>query len=88
MAGGFGRVKALPSRLAQIASVDARADVATQWSRGRGRISSTELADIVGVKVPQVQATLKALVDDGVIEPARGTGGRGFHYLPTDPGKR
>lgn len=64
-------------------AVPARASVATSWARGRGRISSTELASLVGAHSTNVQSVLRGLEDDGVLAPGRESRrGRGFFYVP------
>lgn len=64
--------------------IPARASVATSWANGRGRISSTELASLVGAHSTNVQSVLKGLEDDGVLAPGRESRrGRGFFYVPT-----
>ena len=55
-------------------------------ARDRGRISSTELASIVGAQRPNVTAVLRELEEDGLLHPAFPSGrGRGFHYLSSTP---
>jgi len=53
------------------------------WARGRGRVSGTEVADLIDVSIPTAGRRLAALAADGVLTPSRpnGTGG-GFRYLP------
>ncbi|MGO1561306.1 MAG: ATP-binding protein [Actinomycetaceae bacterium] len=58
-----------------------RAEVARSYAEARGRISSTELASLVGASAPNVGSVLKALAGDGVLEPSTPAGrGRGFFY--------
>lgn len=72
----IGRVRPLPSR----------ADVALDWARARGRISSTELASIVGAHASNVGNVLKKLEERGDLAPSRATRrGPGFSYLPVEP---
>ncbi|MBW0253129.1 ATP-binding protein [Cellulomonas sp. PS-H5] len=62
----------------------ARADVALEWARARGRVSSTELASVVGAQPTNVQTVLRGLEEAGQIEPGRPSRqGRGFFYKPT-----
>lgn len=57
------------------------------WARRRGRISSTEAADITGLTVPYCGRLLAGLARAGLLTGSRPNGrGRGFHYLPVDPG--
>lgn len=66
-----GRVRALP----------ARAEVARSYAAARGRISSTELASLVGASPSNVGSALKSLAAEGVLEPSNAAGrGRGFFY--------
>lgn len=68
-----GRPRALPDR----------ASVAMSWARRRGRVSSTEVASILGVSPPALNRLLQGLRDDGLLEPSRASGtGRGFFYRP------
>lgn len=49
----------------------------------RGRISTTELGDLVGVAANAVGPLLRSLEDEGLLTPSRANRlGRGFHYLP------
>ena len=64
----------------QRASSD-RSDIALSWARARGRISSTELASIVGAHPANVQGVLKALEERDVLAPSRANRrGAGFYY--------
>lgn len=58
-----------------------------RWARRRGRISSTEAADITGLTVPYCGRLLAGLARAGLLTGSRPNGrGRGFHYLPVDSG--
>ncbi len=58
-------------------------ECALKWAADRGRISSTEFSEITGVSTPTAGTHLKALAEDGHLEPSSKTGrGRGFHYRP------
>lgn len=58
-----------------------RAQVATSFAKARGRISSTELASLVGASATNVGATLKQLAGNGMLTPSSPAGrGRGFYY--------
>lgn len=60
-----------------------RAHVALSYAYGRGRISSSELASLVGASTPNVIPVLKELAENGDLVPSSPTGkGRGFHYTP------
>lgn len=59
-------------------------EIAKNYARGRGRISTTELASIMRQSRtgPSVRDTLKALENDGVLVPSNPShAGRGFHYI-------
>ncbi len=63
-----------------------REEIALSFARARGRISSTELASIVGASAPNVGAVLAALAEDGNLFPSRPVRrGAGFHYLADAP---
>lgn len=60
-----------------------RAQIATSWASARGRVSTTELASIVGAHATNVGAVLKSLESDGVLVPGRQSRrGPGFFYKP------
>ncbi len=64
-----------------------RERVALQWAQARGRVSSTELAGIVGGQRNNLGRVLKSLTQQGLLVPGRtGSGGPGFFYRPTEPG--
>lgn len=72
----------LSSRSKHELSIEGRRELALKWARHRGRISSSELAELAAVSVPTAGRTLSELGDDGLLMPSRKTKGRGFHYLP------
>jgi ATP-dependent DNA helicase RecG len=73
----------LADRLDRVFSVSARQTVAEEWAVARGRISSTEFADLVGIAQNNARETLKQLEDDGILAPSRENRmGRGFYYVP------
>lgn len=58
-----------------------RAEVALSYAAARGRISSTELASLVGAHSSNVGSVLKALEDEGHLAPSRqNRRGQGFFY--------
>lgn len=60
-----------------------RRDIALTYARARGRISSTELAAVVGAAAPNVQAVLKGLEEEGLLVPGRANRrGPGFFFVP------
>lgn len=73
----------LSSRMDRVRSAENRPDLVMAWARHRGRVSSSELADIGGVSVQTASAALRHMADAGALIPA-GTQrtGRGFHYRP------
>lgn len=72
----------LGSRSKSVKTVESRRELALKWVRHRGRISSSELAELCGVSLPTAGKTLSELNEDGLLVPSRETKGRGFHYLP------
>lgn len=63
-----------------------RERVASSYARARGRISSTELASLVGAYSSNVGPVLKRLEEDGVLAPSRTTRrGKGFYYRYVEP---
>jgi ATP-dependent DNA helicase RecG len=78
----------LGGRLARLASSDNRAHIATDWARARGRVSSTELRDLLGASTPIAGRVLRELELVGVLVPSRASrAGRSFHYLPARDGR-
>ena len=70
-------------RCARLQSVEGQHELLLGWARGRGRVSSTEAADLVDVSVVTAGRRLADLAADGLLAPSRPNGtGRGFHYLP------
>lgn len=55
------------------------------WAKARGRISSTEAADLTGLSTTYAGSILKSLAEHGSLKPGRdGTMGRGFYYVPAE----
>lgn len=62
-----------------------RATTALAWARARGRVSTTELASIVGANPANVSAVLRGLEERDLLAPSRpNRSGRGFYYVPVD----
>jgi ATP-dependent DNA helicase RecG len=62
---------------------EARSAMLLAWANHRGRISSTEAADLADITIPYAGTILTALAADGLIEPGRANrAGRGFFYKP------
>ncbi len=73
----------LGSRMVHFDGPEARHDLAIRWAEARGRISSTELADLTDTNPATATRTLQECEDDGLLVPSRSNRrGRGFHYLP------
>ena len=65
---------------------DRREAVILDWARSRGRVSSTEVADLTGLTVVYAGKLLASLADNGLLAGSRQKRiGRGFHYLPLHP---
>lgn len=63
-----------------------RREVAESYAKARGRISSTELASILGVSASNVGAVLKSIANQGLLQASNASGrGQGFHYRWTEP---
>ncbi len=61
--------------------VPSRTTVARRYARARGRISTTELASLVGGNASNMGTALRELEADGLLEPSSSSrSGRGFHY--------
>ena len=75
----------LANRLEPLAGREARLDTALRWARARGRVSSTELADLIGVHPSTAGRMLIGLSEEGLLTTSSDVkAGRGFHYLPSD----
>ncbi len=60
----------------------ARLGLIEEWARARGRVSSTEIADITGLSITHVGTLLVSLEEEGVLRPGReNRRGRGFYYV-------
>lgn len=77
--------KQFTSQLAGLNTSTGRRRVIAAWVRARGRVSSTEAADLAGISAPHAGEMLKTLTKEGILQPGRaGTAGRGFFYVPAD----
>lgn len=73
----------LRSRTRHVEAPDGRKAVIMQWANARGRVSSTETADIVRITVPYAGTVLSGLETEGLLARGRQTKlGRGFYYVP------
>ncbi len=76
----------LAHRLRSSRTPDRREAVILDWARSRGRVSSTEVADLTGLTVVYAGKLLASLEDNGLLTGSRQNRiGRGFHYLPLLP---
>ncbi len=75
----------LADRVAHLSAPTMRVNQAMSWVNARGRVSSTEVADMTGVTVVTAGKLLTGLEQQGLLQPGRETkSGRGFFYtLPT-----
>jgi ATP-dependent DNA helicase RecG len=77
----------LSGRTEQLVSGSGRNSLIRGWARARGRVSTTEIADMTGLSVPYVGGLLTSLEEEGLLVPGReNKRGRGFYYLPADTG--
>lgn len=79
------RVK-LAGRVRWIGDPGRRDRLILDWAKVRGRVSSTEVADLTGVTTSYAGTLLTRLAEEGHLEGSRPQrAGRGFHYVPSDP---
>ena len=70
-------------KVERLATRTARESAMLDYARARGRISSTEAADLTGVTASHAAQVLAALADAGHLDGSRpNRRGRGFHYVP------
>ena len=78
----------LAHRLASLRAREGRETLVLDWSRARGRVSSTEVADLTGLSKVSAGRLLSGLADARRLKGGReGRRGRGFFYVPVDPGE-
>lgn len=76
----------LGGRMASVAKAPRREEVILDWVRARGRVTSTQVADMLGVSVVHAGTLLTNLEEEGLLAPGRERkAGRGFFYVPADP---
>ena len=76
----------LAHRLASLRAPEGREALVLDWSRARGRVSSTEAADLTGLSKVSAGRLLSGLDDAGRLKGGRDRRrGRGFFYVPTGP---
>ena len=77
----------LAHRLGRNRTPDRREAIILDWAQSRGRVSSTEVADLCAITVVYAGKLLASLADDGLLIGSRPRRiGRGFHYLPLHSG--
>ena len=73
----------LAHRLAPLRTQEGRTAMILHWSRARGRVSSTEVADLTGLSKVSAGRLLTGLAEAGDLKAGRpGRRGRGFFYVP------
>ena len=78
----------LAHRFAPLRTREGREALILQWSRARGRVSSTEAADLTGLSKVSAGRLLATLADAHRLEGSRPERiGRGYFYIPVNPGK-
>lgn len=76
----------LAHRLAPLRAPEGREALVLGWSRARGRVSSTETADLTGLSKVSAGKLLSGLAAAGQLRGGRPERrGRGFFYVPTEP---
>jgi ATP-dependent DNA helicase RecG len=76
----------LADRVDHLETSDGRTGLILGWARSRGRVSTTEVADMTGLSVPYVGLLLTSLEEEGLLSPGRENKlGRGFFYVPAVP---
>jgi len=78
----------LAHRLDRAGTVEGHRSRILGFAEARGRISSTEAADLLGLSVPYAGKLLAALSDEELLAPSRpNRAGRSFHYVPAPSGE-
>ncbi len=73
----------LAHRVEHLTTPEGRINLILGWSRGRGRVSSTEAGDLTGLSRTSAAKLLTSLAEDGQLNPGRtNRTGRGFFYTP------
>ena len=74
----------LAHRLAPLRTREGREALVLGWAQARGRVSSTEAADLTGTSNVSARRLLSGLLDADHLKPGRPGGrGRGFFYVPS-----
>jgi ATP-dependent DNA helicase RecG len=83
-AGSIEDLGALRRAAGTVSRAPSREQIARSYARARGRISTTELGSIVGAARANVGGALRALEQQGELEPSRqNRRGAGFYYRYT-----
>jgi ATP-dependent DNA helicase RecG len=73
----------LGAKLGHLENAAGRLAMIADWASARGRVSSTEAADLTGLSVPYAGTLLSAMETDGTLRPGRASRmGRGFFFVP------
>ncbi len=76
----------LAHRVASLSDPESRETLVLEWCRARGRVSSTEVADLTGLSKVYAGKLLTRLAAAGHLMAGRpGRRGRGFFYVPAEP---
>lgn len=76
----------LAHRIGHLTTPEGRKAALLAWASARGRVSSTEAADLAGLSQPWAGTVLTSMAEDGLLEPGRDNkAGRGFYYVPAHP---
>lgn len=79
----------LSKRVGRLESPSGRVALIRSWAEARGRVSSTEVADLTGLSTTYAGMLLGVLEEEGVLAPSRPSKrGRGFYYVPVVRGER
>jgi len=77
----------LADRVKRLTTPVGRTTQILAWARSRGRVSSTEIADLIRVSVPHAGKLLTSMEEEGLLNSGRKNKvGRGFYYVPATPG--
>lgn len=74
----------LASRTKRLDTTSVRTRAILSWARHRGRVSSTEVADLLGLSIVRAGQILTSIEARGDLSPGKQIkAGRGFFYIPT-----
>ena len=73
----------LAHRIEHLTTPEGRKAAILAWASNRGRVSSTEAADLADLSQPWAGNVLTTMAEDGLLEQGRDyKAGRGFYYVP------